>query len=40
MTHIGTLQTGPRGTIADVVGVTVGHCTLANGDVQTGVTVI
>jgi D-aminopeptidase len=40
MTHIGSLEAGPRGTIADVAGVTVGHCTLAQGAVQTGVTVI
>lgn len=38
--HIGTLPAGPRGTIADVPGVTVGHCTLDEGAVQTGVTVI
>jgi D-aminopeptidase len=38
--HIGTLPAGPLGTIADVAGVTVGHCTLAQGDVQTGVTVL
>ena len=35
----GTLPVGPRGTIADVPGVTVGHCTLDDGPVQTGVTV-
>ncbi|OMG74855.1 P1 family peptidase [Burkholderia ubonensis] len=35
-----TLPTGPRGTIADVPGVTVGHCTLDAGAVQTGVTVV
>ncbi|MCG7402200.1 MULTISPECIES: DmpA family aminopeptidase [Caballeronia] len=40
MKHIGSLDAGPRGTIADVAGVTVGHCTLAQGAVQTGVTVI
>ncbi|MFM0322440.1 DmpA family aminopeptidase [Caballeronia glebae] len=40
MMHIGSLEAGPRGTIADVAGVTVGHCTLAQGAVQTGVTVI
>jgi D-aminopeptidase len=40
MMHIGSLDAGPRGTIADVAGVTVGHCTLAQGAVQTGVTVI
>jgi D-aminopeptidase len=38
--HIGTLPAGPLGTIADVPGVTVGHCTLDEGAVQTGVTVI
>ncbi|MGF6997770.1 P1 family peptidase [Paraburkholderia sp. GAS32] len=38
--HIGVLPSGPRGTIADVGGVTVGHCTLDEGAVQTGVTVI
>ncbi|MFM0501847.1 DmpA family aminopeptidase [Paraburkholderia caffeinilytica] len=38
--HIGTLPGGARGTIADVAGVTVGHCTLDEGAVQTGVTVI
>ncbi|SAK54436.1 aminopeptidase [Caballeronia temeraria] len=40
MMHIGSLEAGPRGTIADVAGVTAGHCTLAQGAVQTGVTVI
>lgn len=38
--HIGVLQRGPLGSIADVKGVTVGHCTLDDGAVQTGVTVI
>ena len=38
--HIGTLPSGPFGTIADVAGVTVGHCTLDQGVLQTGVTVI
>ncbi|APA84012.1 P1 family peptidase [Paraburkholderia sprentiae WSM5005] len=38
--HLGTLPAGPRGTIADVDGVSVGHCTLAEGALQTGVTVI
>jgi D-aminopeptidase len=38
--HIGRLPAGPRNSIADVAGVTVGHCTLADGPVQTGVTVI
>jgi D-aminopeptidase len=35
-----TLPSGPRGTIADVPGVTVGHATLDAGAVQTGVTVV
>ena len=38
--RIGALAQGARGTIADVTGVTVGHCTLARGDLQTGVTVV
>jgi D-aminopeptidase len=38
--HIGTLASGPLGTIADVDGVTVGHCTIDQGALQTGVTVI
>ncbi|MET3230019.1 UNVERIFIED_ORG: D-aminopeptidase [Burkholderia sp. 1263] len=38
--HIGVLTSGPLGTIADVDGVTVGHRTLDEGAVQTGVTVI
>ncbi|CAB3780664.1 P1 family peptidase [Paraburkholderia fynbosensis] len=38
--HIGTLPGGPLGTIADVPGVTVGHCTLDQGALQTGVTVV
>lgn len=38
--HIGPLPAGPRNSICDVAGVTVGHCTLAAGAVQTGVTVI
>ncbi|KQX87428.1 P1 family peptidase [Variovorax sp. Root473] len=37
---IGTLPAGARDAITDVAGVTVGHRTLANGPVQTGVTVI
>ena len=37
---IGRLPAGPRDSITDVAGVTVGHRTLADGDVQTGVTVI
>ncbi|MBB5390820.1 MULTISPECIES: P1 family peptidase [unclassified Herbaspirillum] len=38
--HIGRLAAGPRNSIADVEGVTVGHCTLDDGPVQTGVTVV
>lgn len=38
--RIGTLASGARDSIADVGGVTVGHATLADGAVQTGVTVI
>ncbi len=38
--RIGTLPAGSRDSIADVPGVTVGHCTLAQDAVQTGVTVI
>lgn len=38
--RVGRLPSGPRDSLADVPGVTVGHCTLAQGDVQTGVTVI
>ena len=38
--HIGTLAAGPRDAISDVAGITVGHCTLAQGPLQTGVTVI
>jgi len=37
---VGTLPAGPRNAITDVTGVTVGHCTLADGPCQTGVTVI
>ncbi len=38
--RIGLLDAGPLDAIADVAGVTVGHATLADGAVQTGVTVI
>ena len=38
--HIGRLASGARDAITDVPGVTVGHCTLADGDIQTGVTVV
>lgn len=37
---IGSLLQGERNAITDVAGVTVGHRTLADGPVQTGVTVI
>jgi D-aminopeptidase len=37
---IGALPPGTRNTIADVPGVTVGHATLSNGPVQTGVTIL
>jgi D-aminopeptidase len=40
MPRIGTLASGARDAITDAAGVTVGHCTLAEGDVQTGVTVV
>ena len=38
--QVGTLPPGKRGAITDVQGVRVGHCTLAGGACQTGVTVI
>jgi D-aminopeptidase len=38
--RIGTLASGARDSIADVRGVSVGHATLADGAVQTGVTVV
>ena len=38
--RIGTLPSGPLDAISDVAGVRVGHCTLAEGDLQTGVTVV
>jgi len=34
------LPAGPRNAITDVAGVAVGHCTLAHGPVQTGVTAV
>ena len=37
---LGTLQKGEKNLITDVPGVKVGHCTLQNGAVQTGVTAI
>ncbi len=38
--QVGTLPKGPLDKISDVPGVTVGHCTLAEGGVQTGVTAL
>jgi len=38
--HIGRLPAGPLNAISDVAGVSVGHATLAQGAIQTGVTVI
>ncbi|UOY91861.1 P1 family peptidase [Ectobacillus sp. JY-23] len=37
---IGRLQPGSRNAITDVEGITVGHVTLSEGDMQTGVTAI
>lgn len=37
---IGTIPTGSRNSIADVEGVTVGHCTIDTTENKTGVTVI
>ena len=38
--QVGTLPKGALDKISDVPGVTVGHCTLADGVVQTGVTAL
>ncbi|MBL3540706.1 P1 family peptidase [Aminivibrio sp.] len=38
--NTGILPRGPRNAITDVEGVRVGHCTLADGPVQTGVTAL
>ena len=38
--NIGKLPCGKLNKISDVPGVTVGHCTLADGDIQTGVTAL
>lgn len=38
--EIGRLETGPHNAITDVKGVTVGHVTLSEGSMQTGVTAI
>lgn len=37
---VGSLPAGPRNAMTDVAGVSVGHCTLADGACQTGATVI
>ncbi len=37
---IGTMPTGAANSLTDVAGVTVGHCTLADDAIQTGVTAI
>ncbi|MBE4910101.1 P1 family peptidase [Bacillus luteolus] len=37
---VGKMSTGPKNTITDVKGVMVGHTTLSNNSVQTGVTAI
>src|SRR5258708_8397987 len=34
----GSLPPGPRNSIADIPGVTVGHATLVHGDIRTAVT--
>ena len=39
-TSFGIQQKGKRNLITDVAGITVGHCMLADGDVQTGVTAL
>ena len=38
--HIGQMPKGKLNKISDVPGITVGHCTLSDGAVQTGVTAI
>lgn len=38
--HVGRLPAGPRNAITDVPGVAVGQVTLADGPIQTGVTVV
>ena len=40
MPRVGVLAAGGRDAITDVPGVAVGHCTLDQGSVQTGVTVV
>ena len=36
----GRIKTGKRNKITDVPGVRVGHCTVKEGEIHTGVTVI
>lgn len=38
--HTGMMERGKRNAISDVEGVRVGHVTLADGDIQTGVTAV
>jgi D-aminopeptidase len=38
--RIGVLPSGPLDAITDVAGVSLGHCTRADGEVQTGATVL
>ena len=38
--RVGVLPSGPLDAITDVCGVRVGHCTLNEGSIQTGVTVV
>ena len=38
--QVGHLSAGPRNAITDVAGLRVGHCTIAEGSLQTGVTVV
>ena len=38
--RVGSLPHGPRNLLSDVPGVTVGHCTVDEGDCHTGVTVV
>ena len=38
--NIGRMEHGTRNSIADVPGVTVGHCTVDNERHKTGVTVV
>ncbi len=38
--RIGCMKSGPRNLISDVEGVTVGHSTISDGSVQTGVTAL